>query len=220
MRLILLGPPGAGKGTQAQFLTERLQIPKISTGDMLRDAADDGTALGRQAKQFTDLGRLVPDEMILDLVTERLPQPDAAAGFLLDGFPRTVGQAESFSSWLRDRGLSLDAAVDLKVRDETIVERISHRRVCPECHDTYHMLTRPPIVDETCDVCAHKLVQRDDDRAEVVRERLRVYQERTEPVISYYRDRGMLLEIDGERPVGEVTEAIVAALARGKGGQL
>lgn len=214
MRLVLLGPPGAGKGTQGQVLTERLGIPRISTGDMLRDAADAASAVGLEAKTYTDRGRLVPDEIILRLVEERLCSTDATEGYLLDGFPRTVHQAERFSQWLREHGQTLDAVVDLRVADETIVGRISNRRVCPACHETYHMTSRPPKVDETCDVCAHALVQRDDDRAELVRERLRIYHERTEPVTNYYQQRGLLIPLAGDRPVGEVTNAIVDALAQ------
>jgi adenylate kinase len=213
MRLVLVGPPGAGKGTQGQFLTERLGIPKISTGDMLRDAAEHGTKVGLEAKSYTDRGELAPDEMILKLVRERLAQPNARDGYLLDGFPRTVAQAEQFENWLKEHGQTLDAVVDLEVPNETIVRRLSARRVCPACHETYHLVNRPPKTDEVCDVCGHAVVQRDDDRAEVVRERLRVYHDRTQPVLNYYRERGLLLPIDGTRPVAEVTEGIVNAVA-------
>jgi len=212
MRLVLLGAPGAGKGTQGQFLTERLQIPRISTGDMLRAAAASGEMFGLDAKRFTDQGRLVPDDLILDLVKERLEQPDAALGYLLDGFPRTVPQARDFDRWLRDRRQAIDAAVDLRVDEEIIVERISSRRVCPACQETYHLHIRPPRVDELCDICGHKLRQRDDDRPECVRERLQIYRDRTEPVAKYYRKKGILIAIDGDRPIGEVTEGLVVAL--------
>ncbi len=212
MRLVLLGPPGAGKGTQGQVLTEQLGIPRISTGDMLRDAADTGSEVGVEAKRFTDQGRLVPDEMILRLVEQRLKASDAQAGYLLDGFPRTVNQAERFSEWLTAHHQTLDAVVDLRVADEIIVGRISDRRVCPACHETYHMTSRPPREDELCDVCGAGLVQRDDDRAELVRERLHIYHERTEPLTNYYADRNLLIAIQGDRPVGEVTQAIIAAL--------
>lgn len=214
MRLVLLGPPGAGKGTQGQYLTERLGIPKISTGDMLRDAADAGTAVGLEGKSYTDRGRLVPDELVIRLVEDRLMQPDAEHGYLLDGFPRTVRQAEAFEAWLPAHGQHLDAVVDLLVDDDIIVGRISQRRVCPQCHETYHLVSRPPKVDEICDTCGHQLVQRDDDRAELVRERLRIYHERTEPVTSFYRSRGLLISIPGDRPVAEVTETIIRAIER------
>lgn len=212
MRLVLLGPPGAGKGTQAQYLTARLNIPKISTGDMLRDAAETGSAVGLEAKTYTDRGRLAPDEMILDMVAERLQQPDVLCGYLLDGFPRTVNQAEQFSQWLRQQNQALDAVVDLRVPDEVIVERISLRRVCADCHDSYHLAQRPPKVPDVCDHCGQPLVLRDDDRAELVRERLRIYHERTEPLVDFYQNRGLLIEMDGDRPVAEVTENIVKAL--------
>jgi adenylate kinase len=212
MRLVLLGPPGAGKGTQAQHLTERLHIPKISTGEMLRDAAEQKTAVGLEAKKYTDQGRLVPDDIILELVKERLAHPDAQAGYLLDGFPRTVAQARAFRKWLEAHGQTLDAVVDIDVGDDEIVQRISNRRVCPHCGEIYHLVSRPPKVDEICDVCGHKLAQRDDDRPEPIRERLRVYHERTEPVLEYYRKYDLLTKIDGERPVPEVTQDILAAL--------
>ena len=219
MRLVLLGPPGAGKGTQAQVLTERLGIPKISTGEMLRDAAEAGTQTGIEAKRYTDQGRLVPDEIVMTMVAERLQQPDVRGGYLLDGFPRTVWQAEKFDLWLRDHGQELDGVVDLEVPDETIVERISKRRVCPSCHETYHLISRPPHVDEICDSCGQKLCQRDDDRAELVRERLRIYHERTEPVLAYYRPQSLLIPINGQARVAEVTEAIVAGVAARRGSQ-
>lgn len=214
MRLVLLGPPGAGKGTQGQYLTDRLGIPKISTGDMLRDAADAGTAVGAKAKGFTDQGRLVPDDLILALVEKRLMEPDVARGYLLDGFPRTVVQAEAFEQWLREHGQVLDAVVDLVVDDEVIVERISMRRICSSCHETYHMLSRPPAEAGRCDLCKRPLVQRDDDRAELVRERLRIYHERTEPVTAFYRERGLLISIPGDQPVEEVTDAIIQAIGQ------
>ena len=212
MRLVLLGPPGAGKGTQAQLLTERLGIPQISTGDMLRDAAELRTPVGLEAKEFTDQGRLVPDELVVSLVIDRLRQPDAQQGYLLDGFPRTVPQAGDFERWLGEHGQALDAVIDLRVDEDQIVSRISNRRVCPACHETYHLVSRCARVDEICDACGHALVQRDDDRAELVRERLRVYHERTEPVTAYYAARDLLVPVDGDRPVSTVYEAILAVL--------
>lgn len=219
MRLVLLGPPGAGKGTQGQYLTERLGIPKISTGDMLRDAAEAGTPVGVEAKTYTDQGRLVPDQLIIDLVKDCLARPDVAPAYLLDGFPRTVAQAEALEAWLHQQGEELDAVVDLKVDEQIIVNRISNRRVCPSCHETYHLTSRPPRQPETCDVCGTKLTLRDDDRAEVVRERLRIYHDRTEPVTAFYRSRGLLIEIDGDRPVAEVTESIIQAIEAREAGR-
>jgi len=216
MRLVLLGPPGAGKGTQAQFLTKRLGIPKISTGDMLRDAAERGTATGLKAKTFIDEGHLVPDDLILEMVWERLGQPDAAAGWLLDGFPRTVGQSAALDRWLREQDEKIDGVVDLQVDDDEIVRRISQRRVCPQCHATYHLSMCPPSASEVCDACGNKLETRQDDRAEVVRERLRIYHERTEPVVNYYLAQELLIPIHGDRPVEEVTEAILRGVQKAR----
>jgi len=212
MRLVLVGPPGAGKGTQAQYLTERLHIPKVSTGEMLREAVGRGTEVGRQAREYTDQGHLAPDDMILALVDERLSRADAAAGYLLDGFPRTVHQAECFDEWLAAHGQRLDAVVDLQVPDEEIVRRISYRRVCPACHETYHLVNRPPRTEGACDACGAALTQRADDRAEVVRERLRVYHQRTHPVLQYYRGRGLVRAVEGTQSVEAVTAAILAAV--------
>lgn len=218
MRLVLLGPPGAGKGTQSQLLTERLCIPKISTGEMLREAAERGTAVGLAAKVFTARGQLVPDATVLELVQERLQRSDARGGYLLDGFPRTVDQAEAFDHWLAEHRQALNAAIDLQVSSERIVERISNRRVCPNCHETYHLLARPPRQHELCDECGTALAQRDDDRAEVVRARLEVYLQRTEPVLGYYRRQGLLTAIPGDQPVDCVTAAILDVLHRRRGG--
>jgi adenylate kinase len=212
MKIVLLGPPGAGKGTQATFLTSRLRIPKISTGDMLRDAAERGDTVGMEAKCFTDQGLLVPDEIVIELVKGRLVQPDTAGGYLLDGFPRTVRQARALDRWLGGRAEQLDAAIDLEVRDDEIVRRISDRRVCRSCHESYHLTDRPPRVDELCDRCGKKLTQREDDRAAVVLERLRVYFERTRPVLEYYAERGLLHRVDGDRSAEVVTEDILAVL--------
>lgn len=212
MRVILLGPPGAGKGTQAQRLSAHLGVPQVSTGDMLRDAAERETELGVLAKSYTDRGQLVPDELINDMVRNRLDQPDAAAGFLLDGFPRTVGQVYALQEWLDRNQLRLDMAVDIEVPTEEIVARISQRWVCPGCHETYHLARRTPAKPGICDNCGHELVQRDDDRAETVRERLRIYFQRTEPVVSYYRDRGLLVRVRGDRGMDEVTSDILGLL--------
>jgi len=219
LRLVLLGPPGAGKGTQAQYLISHYGIPQISTGGMLRDAAERGTSVGLDARRYTDQGQLVPDPIVVDLVLDRLRHNDLSSGYLLDGFPRTVSQAQSLDDWLAGQNEKLDAAVNLQVDDNEIIQRISCRRVCPQCHESYHLLSRPPRVDENCDACGQKLVLREDDRPEVVRERLNVYHSRTEPVLDYYRRRGLLIEIDGKKPVRDVTAAIVAALKDRTGGR-
>ena len=213
MRLILLGPPGAGKGTQGLILTQRLEIPKVSTGEMLREAVVAGDTIGLATKSFTDRGLLVPDAIVIEIVRRRLMQEDARSGFLLDGFPRTVNQAEAVEAILIEQKQQLDAAVELKVSEAEIVERISNRRVCPNCVErSYHLQLAPPRVPGRCDECASTLVQRDDDRAQVVRARLRTYQEQTSPLTGYYQERGLLVQVDGLRPVEEVTASILMAL--------
>jgi adenylate kinase len=214
MRVVLLGPPGAGKGTQAHALTDRLGIPKISTGEMLRSAAQKGTPAGKDARVYTDRGLLVPDAMILKLMEERLSEPDATVGFLLDGFPRTTQQAEALGNWLAERGLSLDLVIGFNVPDAEIIRRISARRVCGRCQESYHLVNRPPRVAGECDECGTALVQREDDRPEPVQARLDSYHKLTQPVVDYYRERGSLLVIDGTKPVEAVTEEIVAAFRR------
>ncbi|RMG31491.1 MAG: adenylate kinase [Gammaproteobacteria bacterium] len=216
MRIILLGPPGAGKGTQAQFIKEKLGIPQISTGDMLRAAVAAGTELGKKAKKIMDEGGLVPDELILDLVRERIAQPDCAQGFLLDGFPRTVPQAEA----LKDMGVKIDAVVEIALDDEEIVRRMSGRRVHPASGRTYHVVFNPPKVEGKDDVTGEPLIQRDDDREETVRKRLEVYHQQTEPLVEFYRkwaesgdpDAPKYIRIDGSGTVDGVREAIFQAL--------
>ncbi len=218
MRLIFLGPPGAGKGTQALILTRRTGVPKVSTGDMLRDAAEHGSPLGMRAREYCDRGLLVPDDVVVDLVAERLAQTDAQQGFLLDGFPRTVAQAESLDHLLREQGQRLDAVINFLVNDEEIVSRISSRRVCSQCGESYHTETRPPKIENTCDQCGAQLVLRDDDRQEVVRARLQVYHDRTEPLIGYYRSRGLLVDLDATQPVDDVAAQIEGMVRAEAGG--
>ncbi|SPJ14469.1 adenylate kinase [Burkholderiales bacterium] len=182
MRLILLGPPGAGKGTQAAFITSRLRIPQISTGDMLRAAVKAGTALGLAAKKVMDAGQLVSDQIIIDLVRERLTQPDCAAGYLFDGFPRTIAQAEA----MRSAGVAIDLVLEIAVPDADIIERMSGRRVHPASGRTYHLHNNPPKVADRDDATGEPLVQRDDDREQIVRKRLEVYHSQTRPLIDYY----------------------------------
>lgn len=216
MRIILLGGPGAGKGTQANFIKERYSIPQISTGDMLRAAVRAGTPLGLAAKEVMDVGGLVSDDIILGLVKERIDQSDCAAGFLFDGFPRTIAQAEA----MKTAAVEIDAVVEIDVDDEEIIRRMSGRRVHPASGRTYHVLYNPPRVEGKDDVSGEELVQRDDDREETVRERLRVYHEQTEPLIEYYSrwaaagDRGAprYVKIAGVGGVEEIRERIFQAL--------
>jgi adenylate kinase len=216
MRIILLGMPGAGKGTQARFLVERYRIPQISTGDMLRAAIANGSALGREAKRYMDRGELVPDAIVTELVRQRVQQPDCAAGFIIDGFPRTIPQAQA----LREAGIEVDYVVDLKVSDEEILERMSGRRVHPASGRTYHVVLNPPRVPGKDDVTGEDLVQRPDDREETVRRRIAAYHEQTRPLVAYYLQWARsgesraprYVEVDGAGSVEEVRDRLFAAL--------
>lgn len=192
-----MGPPGGGKGTQAKFLEGRLGVPHLSTGDLLRGAVQEGTALGRKARGFMEGGRLVPDDLIGDLIGERLQRADAARGFVLDGFPRTVEQVAILDRVLGRLGTALDGVFILRAPEEEIIRRLSGRRTCPQCGAVFHIESRPPKSAGICDACGSALVQRPDDAEEVIRERLRVYAEQTVPVAEAYRGRGLLVEIDG-----------------------
>lgn len=210
--MLLLGPPGAGKGTQAARLAEKLKIPHISTGDMFRRAMAEGTPLGLVAKSYMERGQLVPDDVTIGLVQERLGAEDCAAGFLLDGFPRTVAQADALEKILRELGRPLDRAVNLVVPDEKLIERAVGRRVCPNCGATYHVVYNPPRQEGICDVCGHPLRQRDDDREETVRRRLEVYYQQTEPLIKYYERAGLLENVNGDQDMDSVLRSILAVL--------
>ncbi len=212
MNIVFLGPPGAGKGTQAKILIERYGIPQISTGDMLREHRAKGTELGKKAQEYMDKGQLVPDEIILGMVKERLSQPDCQKGFILDGFPRTVAQAEALDKLLEEMGKKLDFALALIVPDELLVERLTGRRTCKSCGMMYHIKYKPPKVDNKCDVCGGELYQRPDDNEETVRNRLKVYHESTAPLIEYYRKKGILREIDGSKSIEEITQQIIQIL--------
>jgi len=214
VRVVLVGPPGAGKGTQAQFIASHLAIPKVSTGDIFRYNVSAGTELGRQAKAFIYRGDLVPDEVTVAMVASRLLEDDAQSGFLLDGFPRNVPQAETLKKMLADWGLRLDLVLELVVDHDEVIRRLSGRRTCRRCGRVWHVAFDPPSMPGRCDECGGDLFQRDDDREETIRHRLKVYQEQTQPLISYYADEGILLGIDATGPVEDVTERALLALRR------
>jgi adenylate kinase len=210
VRLIFLGPPGAGKGTQARELAREWGVPQVATGEMLREAVAAGTPLGREAKRIMETGALVPDDVIVGLIAERLRQPDAAGGFILDGFPRTIGQAEALGRLLKDLGQKLDGVMYFQVAEPELLRRLTGRRLCRQCQTAFHMVSAPPRREGICDHCGGPLYQRDDDSEATVRNRLRVYEQQTAPLLDYYRHRGLLSPIDG---VGSV-EAIRAAIRR------
>ena len=210
--IVLLGPPGAGKGTQARLLSQALGIPHVASGELFREHVEGQTELGRLAQSYMDRGELVPDEVTIRMVMERLDRPDCADGAILDGFPRTVAQAEALDRALAERGSRVGLVPYIKVDEETAVARLSGRWICRRCQATYHMLFNPPRRPGVCDRCGGELYQRSDDEAETVRRRLKVYWQRTAPLIEHYRARGVLAEIDGERPVEEVRDQILAVL--------
>ena len=212
MKLILLGPPGAGKGTQAKMLTEKFSIPQISTGDILRAAVKAGTPMGRKAKEFMDAGGLVPDEVVVGIVRDRLQEADCGKGFILDGFPRTVAQADALQTSLEEMGKGLDRVISLAVDAEALVERLTGRRTCKQCGRGYHVTFDPPRQAGVCDACGGALFQRDDDREETIRKRLQVYEDQTAPLISYYRQAGVLMELDGMQPIPQVQEQMLSLL--------
>jgi len=214
MRLVLLGPPGAGKGTQAAAVRDMFNVPHVSTGEMLRSAIAAGTVLGEKAKAIVDAGNLVPDDVMAEIVKERLSAPDAAAGFLLDGYPRTLEQATTLESILQALGQKLDHVVYLALDDAEIVRRLSGRRTCTVCGAPCHATAAPPRVAGICDSCGGALVQREDDREAIVERRLRIYHERTAPLVGFYRQQGLLREIDARGTVHEVQARLVVALRR------
>jgi adenylate kinase len=212
MRLVLVGPPGAGKGTQAEFISAHLGVPKISTGDIFRANVSQGTPLGQEAKRFMDAGDLVPDEITVGMVRDRLADDDARKGFLLDGFPRTVPQARTLDDLLLGAGTPLDVVLELVVDDDEVVRRLSGRRTCRNCGHIWHVDFDPPSREGVCDICGGELFQRDDDKAETIRHRLEVYYEQTAPLVSYYAETGILVGIDAMGPVDDVTDRAVGAL--------
>ena len=213
MRIVLVGPPGAGKGTQAKVVAKRQGIPAISTGDILRANVSAGTELGVEAKGYMDAGQLVPDDVIIGLIKSRLGEPDAANGFLLDGFPRNVSQAEELEAMLTGIAVKVDRVIELKVDNDEVVRRIAGRRLCRnDSGHIFHVDSKPPAVEGVCDDCGGELYQRDDDREETVRERLRVYESETAPIVGFYAEHGLLATVDAMGPLEAVTERILSAL--------
>ncbi|MBI1977996.1 MAG: adenylate kinase [Candidatus Omnitrophica bacterium] len=210
LRIVLLGPPGAGKGTHAKILSERHSIPHISTGDLLRSQIQKGTALGKRAKSFIDSGKLVPDELVVEMVSERLQSDDVRNGFILDGFPRTVEQAESLEAFLKQARKPLDFALEFGTSERVVIDRLSGRRACPNCGANYHIRNIPPKREGICDVCGSSLVQRKDDTPETIRKRLEVYQKQTAPLIEFYGTRNLLKVVNGDLEI----EPLQAELAR------
>jgi adenylate kinase len=213
MRIILLGPPGAGKGTQAKRLVDRYGLPWISTGDIFRDQIAKGTPLGLQAKEFVDRGEYVPDEITTTMVLERLEEPDAHEGFILDGFPRTVPQAQSLERALAAAGRPLDAVLNFKISDQVAVKRLTARLVCPNCKRSYNREFKPPRVEGVCDVCGHDLNSRSDDDEATIMRRLEVYHRETKPLVLYFWERGLLRDIDSEAPEEVIADRTVEAVA-------
>ncbi len=212
MRLIMLGAPGAGKGTQAANLAKELNIPHISTGDIFRANIKNGTELGKKAKSYMDAGKLVPDELVCDLVADRIAKDDCKEGYILDGFPRTIPQAEALDKAVLDLGTMIDYAVNIDVPDEAIITRMGGRRACLNCGATYHVQYNPPKKEGICDTCGHPLVLRDDDKPETVQTRLNVYHEQTQPLIDYYGKKKILVTVDGTQSMDKVFSDILKAV--------
>jgi adenylate kinase len=212
VRIVLVGPPGAGKGTQAEFISAHLSVPKISTGDIFRGNVGQGTPLGVQAKQFMDAGQLVPDEVTINMVRDRLAEADASDGFLLDGFPRTLPQAAALDKILADLGTQIDLVTELVVDEDEVIRRISGRRQCRNCGKIWHVDFDPPTHEGHCDRCGGELYQRDDDKIEVIEERLRVYRRDTAPLVDFYGGQGKLVGIDATGPVEDVTQRAIDML--------
>ena len=212
MKIIMLGAPGAGKGTQAKKIAEKYQIPHISTGDIFRANIKNGTELGKKAKTYMDQGALVPDELVVDLVVDRVAQEDAKNGYVLDGFPRTIPQAEALDAALEKINDKVDYAIDVDVPDENIINRMSGRRACVSCGGTYHIVYNPTKEEGVCDACGGKLILRDDDQPETVKNRLKVYHEQTQPLIEYYQKKNILKSVDGTQDMSKVFSDIIAIL--------
>ena len=214
MNLLIMGPPGAGKGTQAEVLVKELKITHISTGDMFRNAIKEGTEMGKRAKEYMDKGDLVPDQVVIGMVKDRLSQPDCRQGFLLDGFPRTVEQAKALDATLKELGIKLDGVVNIVVPLDKLMARLTGRRVCKGCGASYHVLFNPPQAEGRCNSCGGELYQRTDDNEESVGTRLKAYEDKTQPLIDYYRGQGVLLNINGDQEIKLVLEDILKTLKK------
>lgn len=212
MNIIMLGPPGAGKGTQAKMMVEKLGIPQISTGDMLRAAVKEGTELGRKAKEYMDGGKLVPDEVVIGIVKERLAQSDCNKGFILDGFPRTIPQAEALDKVLGELGKEIEYVINVAVPNKDLLTRLTGRRTCRKCGAMYHVLFNPPQKEGVCDKCGGELYQRDDDKEDTIIQRLKVYEDQTAPLIEYYGRKGVLRDVDGTGSIQEIFQEILKVL--------
>ena len=212
MRAILLGPPGCGKGTQAKILIDTYGIPQIATGDILREALKKGTPLGKQAQSYMDKGQLVPDDLVIQIIEERLKQDDCAGGFILDGFPRTIAQAEALDKTLTSMGLTLEHVFNIEVGEDELIKRLSGRRICRGCGASYHIIFNPPREEGRCDTCQGELYQRDDDKEETIRNRLKVYQDQTAPLITFYHEKRILSSIDGVGSIEQITARLKAAV--------
>ncbi|WP_297812918.1 adenylate kinase [uncultured Finegoldia sp.] len=215
MRLILLGPPGAGKGTQAKRIIEELNIPHISTGDIFRKNIKEKTELGQKVEGLLAEGKLVPDELTIEIVWDRLDKEDCKNGFLLDGFPRTIPQAQALEQGLNDRGLKLDRVLNIDVDKDSLVKRLSGRRVCPNCGASYHIDNNPSKVEGICDSCHTPVIQREDDKEETVLDRIRVYDSQTKPLVDFYTQRNLVFTVDGTLPIDEITDKLVTELKKG-----
>ncbi|MDU1831619.1 MAG: adenylate kinase [Finegoldia magna] len=215
MRLILLGPPGAGKGTQAKRVIEEFDIPHISTGDIFRKNIKEKTELGQKVEGLLAEGKLVPDELTIEIVWDRLDQEDCKNGFLLDGFPRTIPQAEALDEGLAKRGLKLDRVLNIDVDKDSLVKRLSGRRVCPNCGASYHIDNNPPKVEGICDVCQTPVIQREDDKEETVLDRIKVYDSQTKPLVDFYNKQDLVFTVDGTLPIDEITNKLVTELKKG-----
>ena len=215
MRLILLGPPGAGKGTQAKRVIEEFDIPHISTGDIFRKNIKEKTELGKKVEGLLAEGKLVPDELTIEIVWDRLDQEDCKNGFLLDGFPRTIPQAEALDEGLAKRGLKLDRVLNIDVDKDSLVKRLSGRRVCPNCGASYHIDNNPPKVEGICDVCQTPIIQREDDKEQTVLDRIKVYDSQTKPLVDFYNKQDLVFTVDGTLPIDEITNKLVTELKKG-----